>query len=158
VEYDDRYLGPITPLSERAAKDRLIKGDSATTQSEANMASGRSIYGGWVVVAFEQPGITALSPSQAKAWIGRAAFFSDSLVTFGNDRCTSPTYALDTTTARDFTGWAKAYPSDLGLGDLIVSTTIGCPGEWTAPGSELFHRGSELITNWEGTYFVLHRR
>jgi hypothetical protein len=158
VEFDDRYLGPITPLSEKAARDRLKSGDSVRTQSEFIRGSRQSIYGKWQVVAFEQPGITALSPSEANAWIGRSAFFSDSLVTFGNDRCKSPTYALDTVNASEFTGLSKVYPSNLGLGDSIVSTSVGCPGEWTAPGSELFHRGSELITNWEGTYFVLHRR
>ena len=158
VEFDDRYLGPITLLSEKAARDRLKSGDSVRTQSELIRASTHSIYGKWQVVAFEQPGITALSPSEAKAWIGRSAFFSDSLVTFGSDRCTSPIYALDTVNASEFTGLSKVYPSDLGLGDSIVSTSVGCPGVWTAPGSELFHRGSELTANWDGTYFVLRRR
>jgi hypothetical protein len=135
-----------------------VLGGRPPTQSAHNYASGHSIYGKWQVVAFEQPGITALSPSEANAWIGRSAFFSDSLVTFGNDRCTSPTYALDTVNANEFTGLSKVYPADLGLGDSIVSTSVGCPGEWTAPGSELIHRGSELITSWDGTYFVLHKR
>ena len=158
VEYDDRYLGPTTPLSQQAAKDRLAREGSAKTQSEHNRALSHSIYGKWVVVSFEQPGITALSPAEAKTWIGRAALFSDSVVTFDSDRCASPNYSLDTIVAGQFTARSRVYPSELGLGDTVVSTVVGCPGRWTAPGSQLYHRGSELITPWDGTYFVLRRR
>jgi hypothetical protein len=135
-----------------------ILGDSAMTKSGRTRDLGHSIYGEWVVVAIEQPGITALSTAEAKTWIGRAAFFSDSLVTFGSDRCASPTYSLDTIMAAQFTSGYRVYPSELGLGDTVASTVVGCPGRWTAPGSELLHRGSELITPWDGTYFVLRRR
>jgi hypothetical protein len=135
-----------------------ILGETATTKSGRTRAFGHSIYGEWVVVAIEQPGITALSTHEAKTWIGRAAFFSDSIVTFGSDRCASPTYSLDTIMAAQFTSGYRVYPSDLGLGDTVVSTVVGCPGRWTAPGSELLHRGSELVTPWDGTYFVLRRR
>jgi hypothetical protein len=132
--------------------------DTETKQSGANDALSHSIYGEWRVVAFEQPGITAFSPAEAKTWIGRFAYFSDSLVTFAKERCASPAYALRTITGHQFTVESGAYPSELGLGDSVVSTVVGCPGQWTAPGSEVIHRGSELIAPWEGTYFVLRRR
>lgn len=153
IELPDGRRGYVFP-----GDSILLLGSSRPVQTAHNYASGHSVYGKWLVVGFEQPGITALSPSEAKAWIGRSAFYSDSLVTFGSERCTSPTYTQATTTAHEFMALAKVYPSDLGLGDMIVSTSVGCPRLWTAPGSELFHRGSELITTWDGTYFVLHKR
>jgi len=153
IELPDGRRGYVFP-----GDSILILGDTATKQSGRNDASSHSIYGEWRVVAFEQPGITALSPAEAKTWIGRAAYFSDSLVTFGDYRCASPTYAQRTITGQQFTVETRAYPSELGLGDTVVSTVVGCPGQWTAPASKVIHRGPELIASWDGTYFVLRRR
>jgi hypothetical protein len=123
-----------------------------------NRVSRNSIDGEWHVVSFENPGITALTQRDAKKWIGRVAYFSDSLVSFAGARCVSPTYVLDTITGSEFAEGSRFYPSELGLGDTVMTTEVRCPGQWTAPGSLLYHRGSELLALWDGTYFVLRRR
>ncbi len=120
--------------------------------------SGRSVYGDWRVIAYEQPAITALSPEEADAWVGAAAHFADTLASFGTYRCTRAEYSSDSTSARQFLEEYRVDPSALGLGDTIVSTVVTCPGELIWPGFRLYHHGSELVAAWDGTFFILRRR
>ncbi len=117
-----------------------------------------AVYGEWSVVAYDQPGMTALSPPEAKAWLGRIARFSDSLVLFGNDRCESPVYSEDTIPAGRFFEGHRIAPTEVGLADPVIWTTVGCPGDWISPVSRLYPRGSELLLLWDGTFFVLQKR
>jgi hypothetical protein len=154
-------LGFVACSRAKFCSDGLIW-SPMTQQCSAPVASsgalGKPIYGKWRVVDIVQPGITGMSTREAKGWIGRVAFFSDTLVAFGADRCRAPKYAVDTTTASQFAADTRAFPAELGLGDTIVSTVVRCPKEWASPGSELYRRGTELIASWEGTYFVLRRQ
>ncbi|MGH7562866.1 MAG: hypothetical protein ACREK5_00370 [Gemmatimonadota bacterium] len=123
-----------------------------------NPAPTAPVHGDWQVVAFEQPGVTALPPSEADAWIGTVAHFSDSLAVLGDDRCETPDYFPDTTTANRFLQDYRIAPSMLGLGDTILFTRVRCGGDWISPAATLYHQGSDLLTVWDGTFFVLRRR
>jgi hypothetical protein len=142
--------------------------DSAVTVARRIYPSlGKPIYGRWRVVAFDCPWICGLTPAEAKKWIGRVAYFSDTLVAFAGDRCASPKYVLDTTSGDEFLMGFRVRPAELGLGDTVVSTVIRCPGapnevartgDWIARGSLVYHRGPELLTPWDGIFFVLRRQ
>ena len=115
------------------------------------------LYGDWHVVGFEQPGISALSPEDARVWLGRPAHFSDSLATVGTDRCEHPTYLADTLSAGQFLEGLRLSPAALRLGDTVRVTHVRCGGKvWS--GSEIYERGAELLALWDGTFFVLHRK
>jgi hypothetical protein len=161
-------LSILLPVATQAcdAVDRCLdRGGSWNPEAEqcdltvpSEEVSARLVHGDWQVVDFEQLGITALSPEEADDWLGTGAYFADSLATFGTYRCPYPTYRSDTTSAQAFYEGYRVDPSALGFGDTIVSTVLRCPSRLAWPGSRLYHRGSELVASWDGTFFVLHRR
>ena len=131
---------------------------TACADRESAPIPAASVHGSWQVVAFEQPGVTALSASEAESWIGFPAHFSDSLAVFGDDRCETPSFRSGPTTGDRFVQDYQIVPSTLGLGDTITTTRVLCSEDWISPAATLYHRGSDLLAVWDGTFFVLRRR
>ncbi len=157
-------VGVVLALTACDAEDACVERGGRWKEELARCELGEDpaptayVHGDWEVVAFEQPGVAALSPSEADAWIGRVAHLSDSLAVFGDDRCETPTYVSDTTTADRFARDYLFVPSAVSLGDTILGTRLRCGGDWISPLARLYHRGSDLLAPWDGTFFVLQRR
>ena len=61
-----------------------------------------SLTGDWSVVGYAAPGISALSPEEADAWLGTKAYFRGNEAAFGDERCGDPTYTLSVLTEGEF--------------------------------------------------------
>lgn len=116
------------------------------------------IIGVWRVSGHKAPGISAMSSAEADAWVGEHATYETSKVMFHSARCDRPSFASRVVSARSFVEQFRIPPEDLGLSTSgVCITTIGCPEEWTAPGSLLLHSPHALITLWDGVFFELER-
>lgn len=115
------------------------------------------VEGRWQVVDAKQPGISALTPEQARSWIGRSAAFLDSTASFADYRCAQPRYVQGTMTHDEFIQDYRVSPAAIGVESLIEITTVACQDSVIWPGSLLIHRGEQLVASWDGAFLMLGR-
>jgi uncharacterized membrane protein len=127
-------------------------------ESRTRLHVANALEGSWHVVAHHAPGIAAMSPREADAWVGRKARFSRSLAQFGTDECTAPSYEARSLTPRAFAQEFRVPSTDLGLRAPIQMVEVRCAGRRGGPGNRLLVKGpNELLTFWDGVFFELHR-
>jgi hypothetical protein len=116
------------------------------------------ITGRWRVAGHQAPGISAMSPEESAAWLGKRAAYETARAEFDGETCSEPRYATYVTDADLFLTRFELRPEQLGVpGPGVCITEIGCPDEWVAPGSLLVHSGDALLTPWNGVFFTLER-
>ena len=132
----------------------------ASVPSQEISSSAMDVYGDWEIVAHRALGISAMSSEEAKQWVGGKASYSDSMATFTDESCDSPSYHWSWITAEQFFRSFRVSPETLG----IKATSIGivnvlCQGEdWFAPGSVLIKKNQDtFFTIWDGIFFELER-
>ena len=124
-------------------------------------ARSRPVFqGDWRVIWFTAPGISALAPTEATAWIGTVATYDKDRAAFGRESCAAPSYATRTMTPDEFAREYRVRAADLGLqGDAVTLVTVTCPSAWTSHGSLLIVKSADvLLTMWDGVFFELERR
>ncbi len=132
----------------------------ASASSQKISSSAVDVYGDWEIVAHRALGISAMSSEEAKQWVGGKASYSDSMATFIDESCDSPSYHWSSITTEQFSQSFRVSPETLG----IKATSIGivnvlCQGEdWFAPGSILIKKNQDtFFTIWDGIFFELER-
>ena len=170
IRYDAARIDPRHRYSIRARithADRLlfitdqaypvITGGAASTVSlvlriVSSTVPAASVLGEWRVTSFAAPGISALTPRAASAWIGTRANYAQGLALFGEERCDRPSYETRSMTLDQFAGEYRVRPADVGLrGQLVTRVTVGCSTAWSHRGQVLFVRSPDaLLTTWDG--------
>ena len=132
----------------------------ASVPSQEIASSAVDIYGDWEIAAHHALGISAMSSEEAKQWVGGKASYSDSMATFTDESCDSPSYYWSSVTKEQFFRSFRVSPEKLG----IKATNIGivkvlCQGEdWFAPGTVLIEKNQDtFFTLWDGIFFELKR-
>lgn len=124
-------------------------------------ASGLSeIAGPWQVVGHLEPGISAMSKTEADSWRGRKVRYENAFAEFGSETCSAPAYTKKLVDAKSyFLDEFRIQASQLGItANEIVVVEVKCnKANWTAPGSLLFKDQSDLFTVWNGVFFRLSR-
>lgn len=119
------------------------------------------IYGDWEIVGHRAPGISAMSPEEAERWVGGKASYSDSMATFTDESCDSPSYRSSSVTKEHLFQEYRVNPEALGIESTrITIVEVLCKGEdWVAPGSVLVRKDQNtFFTPWDGVFFELERR
>jgi hypothetical protein len=135
--------------------------------SESLSDSGRvdtspltDVFGAWKVVAHYEPGISAMTGTQADAWIGRAALYGLDSALFGDEKCAAATYSVRSIDGDQFYSDFRVKLSDISVGLSRVSIIeVMCAGsDWTAPGGLLVVKSKErMLTLWDGVFFELSK-
>lgn len=132
--------------------------DLKHSQPGPNSPCLRDILGKWHVAGHKAPGISAASAEQADVWNGRHAVYGAHRAVFDNEACSNPQYVSRVVGASEFANEFRVPPEVLGLpGADTCITEIGCPDTWAAPGAQLIHSSSGLMTLWQGVFFELER-
>lgn len=114
--------------------------------------------GNWRVIGHQAPGISAMDPDTASAWVGRTAEYTSTRAAFGAEECIEPTYAVTTLGVEGFAAEFNVSLDALGLAAPVTIVTVGCRGAWTVPGNRLIVKGPDrLFTLWDGVFFELER-
>jgi uncharacterized lipoprotein YbaY len=176
IRYDTARIDPLHRYSVRARithADRLLfitdqtnpvitAGAGSTVSLVLRMISSTAqaaVFGEWRVTSFAAPGISALTPKEASAWIGTRANYAEGLALFGEERCDRPSYETRSMTLDQFAEEYRVRPADVGLrGEPLTRVTVGCSTPWSHRGRVLFVRSPDaLLTTWDGTFFELER-
>lgn len=117
-----------------------------------------TFMGAWRVSGHRALGVSAMSPEEAAAWIGRTAEYSGERARFETEECATPEYVDGSLTAEQFAAEFGMAPTALDLEVPVTTITVRCRGDWTVPGSRLIVRGADrMYTLWDGMFFVLER-
>ena len=132
----------------------------ASEPSQEISSSAVDVYGDWEIVGYRALGISAMSSEEAQQWVGGKASYSDSMATFTDESCDSPSYHWSSVTTEHFFRSFRVSPEALG----IKATSIGivkvlCQGEdWLVPGNILIEKNQDtFFTLWDGIFFELER-
>jgi hypothetical protein len=118
------------------------------------------IAGTWEVVGHVEPGISAMSKTEADSWLGKKARYENAIAEFGSERCTAPSYTKKLVDAKSyFLDEFRVQASQLGITtNEIAVVEVKCnDADWTAPGSLLFRGQDHVLTVWDGVFFKLSR-
>jgi hypothetical protein len=116
--------------------------------------------GAWRVKSFRFVGVSALSPREAGAWIGRLALYSHAMAGFPPDTCAgTPGYTSSVANVADVAHDYHVRPSDVGFPRALVELVeVRCGGGWSGPGARLYVLGpNRMVTVWDGVFFDLAR-
>ena len=115
-------------------------------------------FGEWRVVSHTAGFVSALPEAEAAAWVGREAVYGSTRAVFHDEVCEGPSYTPGSWTPGAFSAHFQIRPSALGIDSETISTIeVGCPAEWTVPGSTLILAGDRMYTHWDGVFFELRR-
>jgi hypothetical protein len=108
------------------------------------------------ISGYKMPGISSMSRTEAETWIGKSVHYSIESAGVAGEICGSPTFQMRKVSRLEFYESFKIFPDDLDIDDGEVDLLeIGCPDNWTAPGSLLILGSDKLYMIWEGVYFLI---
>lgn len=128
-----------------------------------------SLWGEFIIVKSFAPGISAMSESEKKLWIGKKIEFHDSIYMkidekseykplFKYNQCPiKKNYSVKKYSIDEFYSNNKFYPKEIGIIEKYVSYIIteNCSG---TPFSEIIIKSNgNLIIGWDGAQFELSR-
>ena len=117
-----------------------------------------TFMGAWRVTGHRAPGVSAMSPEEAAAWIGRTAEYSGERARFGTEECATPEYVDGSLTAEQFAAEFGVTVTALELEAPVTTILARCRGDWTVPGNRLIVRGPDaMYAVWDGVFFELER-
>ena len=129
------------------------------------LACGRSappepFFGEWRVTGASTPGGSAVLPETAQGAVGTQAEFSARRASYGDNRCSGPSYTRRWLSPATF---AEAYgidPAQLSLsGQQIEFVDVTCESGVLNQGSTLIIRADgTMLSAWDGAFYVLARR
>jgi hypothetical protein len=126
----------------------------------ASPLAGRELpLGRWRVVGHHAAGVSALSPREADAWIGREAVYTRATAGFAPDTCLGPRYITSTISLSELAAGFRVRPEDLQIAAANVQVIdVRCGSGWSAPGNRLVViTPNRLVTFWDGMMFELAR-
>jgi hypothetical protein len=119
------------------------------------------VSGDWKVVKHYEPGISAMSKTEADSWVGKKAHYEETLAEFDAGRCVAPTYTVKMVDAEIFfIDEFRVRAASLGVTAKTVSVVeIACSGSsWASPGGLVVVKSKgRILTVWNGVFFELSR-
>jgi hypothetical protein len=129
------------------------------------VACGRSappepFFGDWKVTGASTPGRSAVSADAARGAIGTPVQFSGRGASYGDARCSGPSYTRRWLAPATFTDAYGVEPTELSLsGQQIEFVDVTCETGTLNQGSTLIVRGDgTMLTVWDGAFYVLGRQ
>jgi hypothetical protein len=125
----------------------------------ASPLAGRELpLGRWRVVGHHAAGVSALSPREADAWLGREAVYTRASAGLAPDTCLGPRYVPSTMTLAELAADFRVRPEDLQIAATNLQVIDVRCGGWVAPGNRLVViTPNRLVTFWDGMMFELAR-
>jgi hypothetical protein len=118
--------------------------------------------GVWVVTGVRLGGVSAMSEDEAKKWIGRSLSIGGVSSALEGERITGCRVTeSEFETKEYFEEGFKIAPSQLGFDDPRVRVfEVQCSDgrAWTAPGATIIVGKKQVLTCWDGVFFVLQKR
>jgi len=129
--------------------------------ANAQKAANQDLFGNWRIVAFRFGEGISVGPGEAKKLLRKNVQLSSMRAVFGNDICSSPVYESKRMTAEQFSQEFKTSLKSIGIRDDHVDlVNIQCSGsDWLVPGAILLKvRNGQMLTLWDGVFFVLKKQ
>lgn len=152
-----------TPPAAQPGASESPAGEASTPAPADSTGQGPLEFGDWAVIGHRMPGTSAMTETEAAAWIGRVARYGADLAAFGAETCYQPSYQARAVRGDSLLQVAyHATPSELGLAPRSVVTLIeircGASG-WIGPGGTLLRspQGTTYLV-WDGVFFELRRK
>ena len=117
-------------------------------------------FGNWKVTDASTPGPSAVSLEAAKGAVGTAVEFSGRDASFGDARCSGPSYTRRWLAPATFAEAYRVEPAQLSLsGQQIEFVDVSCESGGLNQGSTLIVRGDgTMLAVWDGAFYVLTRQ
>lgn len=129
------------------------------------VACGRSappepFFGDWRVTGASTPGPSAVSAETAQGAIGTPVEFSGRRASYGDARCSGPSYTRRWLAPATFTDAYGVEPAQLSLSDQQIEfVDVTCESGALNQGSTLIVRGDgTMLAVWDGAFYVLSRQ
>lgn len=129
------------------------------------LACGRSappepFFGDWRVTGASTPGPSAVSPEIAQGAVGTPAAFSARSASYGDSRCSGPSYTRRWLSPATFSEAYGIDPARLSLSNQQIEfVDVTCESGQLNQGSTLIIRGDgTMLAAWDGAFYVLARQ
>lgn len=129
------------------------------------LACGRSappepFFGDWRVTGASTPGVSAVSPETAQGAVGTPAEFSARRASYGDSRCSGPSYTRRWLSPATFSEAYGIDPAQLSLsGQQIEFVDVTCEsGALNQGGTLIIRADGTMLTAWDGAFYVLARQ
>jgi hypothetical protein len=115
--------------------------------------------GAWRIVSYRFVGVSALSPGEAGAWIGRLVLYAHAMAGLPPDTCAAPGYASSVVNVADVAADYHMRLRELGFPRARVQLIeVRCDNGWRGPGGRVYVLGANrLVTVWDGVFFDMAR-
>lgn len=127
--------------------------------TSAPVSSG--LTGTWKVTAYRFGDGVSVGDDQAKIWLGKTVTYAPNSAVSGKDSCKAVKYSPKRLNQQAFLEEYRTSLKSVGLsGSSTLTTSVMCNKQmWTAFGSTVLNKsGNQLLTIWDGVYFVLQRQ
>jgi hypothetical protein len=132
------------------------------TELNATSNPPTSVCGRWVVKQLLLTTNVQTSPASLRKYLGYTAEYSASEMRFGKSVIPHPSYSISRLSESEFFSQNTIPLSQLGISDKAVDEIVvkdSAGKDVVRPGADLFVRNrDQLITQWDGGYFVLVRK
>jgi hypothetical protein len=117
-------------------------------------------FGNWRVTSVSTPGVSALSPQTAQGAVGTAAAFSGRRASYGDDRCSGPSYTRRWLSRTTFSEAYGIDPAQLSLsGQQIEFVDVTCEsGALNQADTLIIRDDGTMLTARDGAFYVLTRQ
>ena len=122
-------------------------------------APAEPFFGSWRVTGASTPGVAAASSETAQGSAGTAVEFSARSASYGDNRCSGPSYTRRWLSPATFLEAYGVDPRQLSLsGQQIEFVDVTCESGALNQGSTLIVRDDgTMLTVWDGAFYVLGR-
>jgi hypothetical protein len=113
--------------------------------------------GGWTITNYQSAPISAMSPEDASAWIGKTAMLAPELLFFDRNECFKPQYSTTETTLNEYLADFKTDAGGINLKDgEVTRIKTQCADSIFADFIRMDPQ--TLLVNQDGTFFILQPR
>ena len=120
----------------------------------------RDLQGTWQIVSYRFGDGISVGARDAKRFVGRKIHLSAERAVSGREVCAQPTYESKRVDADQFFTEYRTSLKSIGIKARDVELVeVQCGGrDWLVPGSSLIISKGQMLTMWDGVFFVLKKR
>ena len=120
----------------------------------------RDLQGTWQIVSYRFGDGISVGARDAKRFVGRKIHLSAERAVSGREVCAQPTYESKRVDADQFFTEYRTSLKSIGIKAKDVELVeVQCGGsDWLVPGSTLIISKGQMLTMWDGVFFVLKKR
>lgn len=125
----------------------------------AHAQQSTDVNGTWQIVAYRFGEGISVGPREAKQFLRTKIRFSADRATSGRDVCNQPGYQSERIKADEFATRFRTSLKAIGIKAKEVEVIeVQCNGStWIVPGSLLIVSNGQMLTLWDGVFFVLKK-